>query len=90
MITYELPPIIENKQYVDVTFVNQFDKIYIKTINVPRLDDGSVNEELFLEIIQSQLSGINNKLLIGSIQFYDRPSSNNSDDVPETVRDTVR
>ena len=90
MITYELPSNIENKQYVDVTFVDEDNKVYIKTVNVPRLEDGSVNEDLFLEIIQSQISGINNKLLIGSIQFYDRPSPNSSEDIPETVRDTTR
>ena len=90
MITYELPSNIENKQYVDVTFVNKDNKVYIKTVNVPRLEDGSVNEDLFLEIIQSQISGINNKLLIGSIQFYVRPSPNSSEDIPETVRDTTR
>ena len=72
MITYELPSNIENKQYVDVTFVNKDNKVYIKTVNVPRLEDGSVNEDLFLEIIQSQISGINNKLLIGCKMYSDK------------------
>lgn len=90
MITYEIPTDIGDKEFVEVTFTDQSDKVYIKNVNVPRLNDGSIDEDYFQEILEGQLSGIKNKLRVGSIKFYNRPEPSNLDNIPETVRETSR
>jgi hypothetical protein len=40
-------------------------------INIPHLEDGSIDEDYFNEILEGQLRGVENKAAIGVISFVD-------------------
>ena len=56
---------------VEVTYENSEGNIHKRTINIPHLEDGSIDEEYFQEILEGQLRGVNNKIFVGAIQFVD-------------------
>ncbi len=60
---------------VKITFVNEEGLIHERQINIPHLDDGSIDEEYFQEIIEGQLRGVENKIRIDVIKFTD-PNEN--------------
>lgn len=56
---------------VTVTYTNDAGFTHERTINVPRLENGSVDEEYYQEILEGQLRGVENKVKIGVITFTD-------------------
>lgn len=56
---------------VQVTYTNDAGLVHIRTVNIPHLENGSVDTEGFNEILEGQLRGVNNKVAVGVIQFVD-------------------
>tara|TARA_R100001460_G_scaffold73101_1_gene113987 strand:- start:129 stop:380 length:252 start_codon:yes stop_codon:yes gene_type:complete len=56
---------------VKVTYTNDAGFTHERTINVPRLENGSVDEEYYQEILEGQLRGVENKIKLGVITFTD-------------------
>lgn len=56
---------------VQVSYVNDEGFIHKRNINIPHLEDGSIDEEYFHEILEGQLRGVNNKIAVGAISFTD-------------------
>ena len=67
--TYIVADFESDDKTVEVTYINEEDFEYKRTINIPHLEDGSVDEDYFEEILEGQLRGIENKLKIGIIEF---------------------
>lgn len=54
---------------VEVTYVNENNFEHKRTINIPHLQDGSIDEDYFQEILEGQLRGVENKDKLGIIAF---------------------
>jgi hypothetical protein len=86
MITYEVPSDLTNKDHVTITFKNEKGDIFTKLVNIPKNEDGSIDENYFNEILESQLKGVENKVKIGSITFVTPGKEPSSEDIPETIK----
>jgi hypothetical protein len=89
MINYQLPEDLGTKNYVNVKFVNEKNEIYIKMVNIPRDEDGTIIQDEFDQILEGQLKGVENKFKIGSIKFEPQQRPIENEDIPETVKDTI-
>lgn len=92
-ITYTVPELSEGQKIATVKFTDENGLEFTKTVNVPYLSDGSLNESYWNEILEGQLRGINNKLSLGVIEFsepglepetpYEPPSTDLRDSVDD-------
>jgi len=73
--TYIVDEFEPSARQVKITFVNEEGLVHERQINIPHLDDGSIDEEYFQEIIEGQLRGVENKIKIDVIRFTD-PNEN--------------
>jgi len=74
-IAYTFAGIGATDTTVSVTYTNDDGFTHERTINIPRLEDGSVDEEYYQEILEGQLRGVENKLKVGVISFTDPNAS---------------
>ncbi len=88
MITYEVPKDLGEQKYVTIVYKNEDGKIFTKSVNIPRNEDGSIDEDYFNDILDAQLRGVENKWKVGSIEFSDPGKPLDHDSVPETVKNT--
>lgn len=82
-ITYVAPEASEigvEDKTVEVTYTNDSNSTHIRTINVPKLEDGSVDEDLYQEILDSQLIGLENKVKVGAVVFTDSTEETSTQD----------
>jgi hypothetical protein len=86
MITYEVPSDLNDKDHVTVTFKNEKGEIFTKSVNIPKNQNGSIDEDYFKDILEGQLRGVENKLKVGAISFTQPGKETNSDDIPETIK----
>jgi len=84
-ITYSAPAAAEisaEDTTTNVTYTNEAGLTHSRSINVPRLEDGSVNEEYYQEILEGQLLGVENKIKVGAITFTDPNAEAESTESP--------
>ena len=81
-ITYEVAE-IGPEGPVEVTYTNEAGHTHKRQVNVPRDENGEVLQELFDEILEGQLRGVQNKLLVGAVSFTDPTSE------PEGVEESA-
>ena len=55
----------------NVTYTNDAGFTHSRSINVPRTEDGSVDNEYYQEILEGQLRGVENKIRVGAVTFTD-------------------
>ena len=67
--TYTIAEYTNEDTSVEVTYENSEGFIHKRNINIPHLEDGSIDEEYFNEILEGQLRGVNNKITVGAIGF---------------------
>ena len=72
--TYTIAEYTSEDTSVEVTYENAEGLIHKRTINIPHLEDGTIDEDYFQEILEGQLRGVNNKIVVGAIQFVDPTS----------------
>lgn len=72
--TYTIADYTSEDTSVEVTYENAEGFVHKRTINIPHNEDGSINEDYFQEILEGQLRGVNNKIVVGVIQFVDPAS----------------
>jgi len=70
-ITYTIDDYIEEDTQVEVTYINSKGFTYTRSVNIPHLEDGSIDQNYFEEILQSQLMGVINKEKTNVITFVD-------------------
>jgi len=67
---------------VEVTYTNSdTGYTYVRSVNIPRTEEGMIDEDGFEEILEGQLLGVLNKLSVGVITFTD-PNASDEDDTP--------
>ena len=69
--TYTVAEYTAEDRFVEVTYENAEGFIHKRHINIPHLEDGSIDEEYLQEILEGQLRGVNNKIAVGAISFTD-------------------
>jgi hypothetical protein len=69
--TYTVADYLESDKNVEVTFFNDEGFVHKRQVNIPHLPDGSIDQAYFQEILEGQLRGVNNKLVVGAITFTD-------------------
>ena len=75
--TYIVNAFEPSDKNVNIKFINEDGLIYERRINIPHLEDGSVDEDYFQEIINGQLRGVENKEKLGVISFIDPQNASN-------------
>lgn len=70
-ITYTVADYLESDSSVEVTFTNADGHTHKRQINIPHLEDGSVDEDYLQEILEGQLRGVENKIKVGAVSFTD-------------------
>ena len=70
-ITYTVDEFEPSDKHVKVTYTDDQGFVYERHVNIPHLEDGSVDEEYFQEILEGQLNGVKNKIRVGVIEFID-------------------
>ena len=73
-ITYTAPAVSEigaEDKTFQITYTNEQNFTHERTVYVPRLENGSVDEEYYQEILEGQFLGVKNKVRIGAIEFTD-------------------
>ena len=73
--TYTVSEYTSEDTSVEVTYENSEGNIHKRTINIPHLENGNIDETYFQEILEGQLRGVNNKIAVGAISFTD-PNEN--------------
>jgi hypothetical protein len=69
--TYTVADYLESDRHVEVTYTNDEGFVNKRQVNIPHLPDGSIDEAYFGEILEGQLRGVNNKLVMEVITFVD-------------------
>jgi hypothetical protein len=97
MIEYQVAEFTDSDNTVEVTYTNDQGNVHKRTLNIPRNSDGSLNEDMWAEILEGQLRGVERKVEVNAISFVS-PSETveNPDDitpepppVPEDISDSV-
>lgn len=70
-ITYEVGSYSAEDTSVEVIYTNDEGFIHKRQVNIPHLEDGSVDEVYLEEILEGQLRGVENKLVVGAVTFVD-------------------
>ena len=78
-ITYEAAEITDTDRVVDVTYTDEAGYQFTRQVNVPRLADGSVDEDELQLIYNGQLAGVYSKRKAGVIEFKDPNASEEED-----------
>ena len=71
MITYQVEDFAEDARSAKVTYTDDQGFTHERQLNIPRNQDGSIDEEYWAEIQEGQLLGVNNKVSLGVIQLTD-------------------
>jgi len=70
-ITYTVASFKPEDNNVEVTYENSEGFVHKRHVNIPKLEDGSIDEDYFNEILEGQLRGVENKIKIGVASFAD-------------------
>jgi hypothetical protein len=83
MITYEVSDFTDKDNTVEVVYSNENGQVHKRALNIPRNSDGSLIEELWEEILEGQLRGVERKAEVNAISFVD-PQENIEDPADTT------
>ncbi len=53
----------------EVTYTNEDGNIHVRTLNIPRLEDGTIDQEYWEQILEGQLLGVENKVRVNAVNF---------------------
>lgn len=68
-ITYLPPTIEEGKSTASVTFINEQNLTHVRSVNIPRNIDGTVDTVTLTDILEAQLRGVEQKVKLGVVTF---------------------
>lgn len=69
--TYSVAEYQESDKTVEVIYYDENEFEHKRTVNIPHLEDGSIDEQYFQEILEGQLRGVQKKATMGMITFTD-------------------
>ena len=70
-ITYTVAEYTAEDSSVEVTYTNDAGLVYKRIVNIPKDAEGAINEEYFNQILEDQLRGVENKVVVGAATFRD-------------------
>jgi len=70
-ITYTVAEYTTEDSSVEVTYTNDAGFVYKRTVNIPKNGEGSIDENYFNQILEDQLRGVENKVVVGAATFRD-------------------
>ena len=76
IITYIVSKYQPSDDSVEVTYMDEKNFEYKRHVSIPHLEDGSVDEDYFKEILEGQLRGVENKLNLNVIEFKESNINN--------------
>lgn len=85
MITYSISDFEETDNTVEVTYTNADGHTHVRTLNIPHLEDGTIDQEYWEEILEGQLLGVEHKVRVNAVNFVD-PNAE-PDDATEPASD---
>jgi hypothetical protein len=71
IITYVVSEYTAEDKTVEVTYENSEGLVHKRIINIPHLQDGSIDENYFQEILEGQLRGVEYNAKMELMQFID-------------------
>lgn len=89
-ITYEVGDFTDDDTSVEVTYADEAGLTHTRTVNLPRNEDGTLDQEYFDEILEGQLRGVISKLRVRAITFTDPTAEEEGEAAtePETIEKT--
>ena len=78
-ITYEVGDFTDDDMSVEVTYTDEAGLTHTRSVNLPRNEDGTLDQDYFDEILEGQLLGVINKLRVQAISFTD-PTTEEEDE----------
>ena len=84
-ITYTAPSASDigaEDKTVEDTYTNDASLTHTRAINVPRMEDGSIDEVYYQEILEGQLRGVENKVKVGAVTFIDPNAETTEEETP--------
>lgn len=70
-ITYEVSEYKIGDKTAEMVFTNENGLVYKRQVNIPYIDENTIDENYFQEILEGQFRGVENKIKIGIIDFKD-------------------
>jgi len=70
-ITYEIGGYAAEDKSVEVVYTNDEGFVHKRQVNIPKEENGSVDQDAFNEILEGQLRGVENKVALDVITFTD-------------------
>lgn len=71
MITYQVEDFTDDDKVAKVTYTNDQGYTHERHLNIPRNEDGTLNQDYWAEILEGQLRGVEYKIGLNVIQFTD-------------------
>lgn len=75
-ITYEVSEYQIGDGTAEMVFTDENGLVYKRLVNIPYIDENTIDEDYLQEIFEGQFRGVENKMKIGIIEFKDPNASN--------------
>ena len=82
MITYTVAAFTDTDSRVEVTYTDDEGLVHIRTLNIPRNEDGTLDGDQWQEILDGQERGVLNKVRLNVIEFQDPAAISSETEAP--------
>jgi len=80
---YEVAEYDSNSEFAEVTYTDDQGYVYKRNVNIPKTEDGEIDEDYFQTVLYEQLLGVNHKRSVGVAVFKDPNAPDEEDEVTE-------
>ena len=70
-LNYTVADYTEEDTTVKVTYTNEVGHVHTRDLRIPKTSEGTLDEDLFNQILEDQLEGLKRKIEVGAINFID-------------------
>ena len=70
-LNYTVADFTEEDIAARVTYTNEVGKVHIRDVRIPRTSEGTLDEDLWNQILSEQLEGLKRKIEVGAASFVD-------------------
>ena len=83
-LTYTVADFADSDTTVQVTYTNEAGGVHTRDLRIPRTSEGTIDQELWNQILEEQFIGLKRKIEVGAIRFVDPEVT---EDIPNTEQD---
>lgn len=83
-LTYTVADFADSDTTAQVTYTNAAGGIHTRDLRIPRTSEGTLDQEVWDQILEDQLNGLKRKIEVGAIRFVDPEAT---EDIPNTEQD---